>query len=84
MFEWSEQHTIATVNTLDQRYILCADYDRDMVLVEALRQFREDNESANVMIFTNTKKFASTKNLSTIKSRANFINHFPDAVNCCQ
>lgn len=56
-FEWSEQSEIATVNTLDQRYILCADYDRDMVLIEALRQFREDNENSNVMIFTNTKKY---------------------------
>ncbi|KAG4066284.1 hypothetical protein HA402_000508 [Bradysia odoriphaga] len=55
-FEWSEQSAIATVNTLDQRYILCAEYDRDQVLIEALRKYREDNESANVMIFTNTKK----------------------------
>lgn len=55
-FEWSEQSEVATVNTLDQRYILCADYDRDMVLIEALRKYREENETANVMIFTNTKK----------------------------
>lgn len=55
-FEWSEQSDVATVNTLDQRYILCADYDRDMVLIEALRKYREENESANAMIFTNTKK----------------------------
>ncbi|XP_031630319.1 probable ATP-dependent RNA helicase Dbp45A [Contarinia nasturtii] len=55
-FEWSEQSEVATVNTLDQRYILCADYDRDMVLIEALRKYREEHETANVMIFTNTKK----------------------------
>lgn len=55
-FQWSEQDAVATVHTLDQRYILCADYDRDMVLVEALRKYREENEAANVMIFTNTKK----------------------------
>lgn len=55
-FEWSEQSATATVSTLDQRYILCAEYDRDQVLIEALRKYREDNESANVMIFTNTKK----------------------------
>lgn len=55
-FEWSEQSEVATVSTLDQRYILCADYDRDMVLIEALRKHREENETANVMIFTNTKK----------------------------
>ncbi|KAJ6640720.1 putative ATP-dependent RNA helicase Dbp45A [Pseudolycoriella hygida] len=55
-FEWSEQSAIATVSTLDQRYILCAEYDRDQVLIEALRKYREDHETANVMIFTNTKK----------------------------
>lgn len=55
-FEWSEQSEIATVSTLEQRYILCAEYDRDQVLIEALRKYREDNETANVMIFTNTKK----------------------------
>ena len=48
---------MATVHTLDQRYILCADYDRDMVLIAALRKYREENETANVMIFTNTKKY---------------------------
>jgi len=47
---------VATVDTLDQRYLLCADYDRDMVLIESLRKYREENENANVMIFTNTKK----------------------------
>lgn len=55
-FEWSEECEIATVDTLDQRYLLCADYDRDMVLIEALRKYREENENANVMIFTATKK----------------------------
>ncbi|XP_037934007.1 probable ATP-dependent RNA helicase Dbp45A [Teleopsis dalmanni] len=56
-FEWSEEFEVATVDTLDQRYLLCAEYDRDMVLIEALRKFREENENANVMIFTNTKKY---------------------------
>jgi ATP-dependent RNA helicase DDX49/DBP8 len=36
--------------------VLCADYDRDMVLVELLRKYKEDNEDANVIIFTNKKK----------------------------
>uniref|UniRef100_A0A182JAN7 Uncharacterized protein n=1 Tax=Anopheles atroparvus TaxID=41427 RepID=A0A182JAN7_ANOAO len=56
VYEWSEQSDIATVETLDQRYILCADYDRDMMLVEALRKYREEKEDASVMIFTNSKK----------------------------
>jgi ATP-dependent RNA helicase DDX49/DBP8 len=47
---------VKTVSTLDQRYVLCADYDRDMILVEVLRKFKEDDEAANVMIFTNKKK----------------------------
>lgn len=55
-FEWSEQSEVATVNTLDQRYVLCADYDRDMVLIEVLRKYREENQNANIIIFTNTKK----------------------------
>lgn len=56
VFEWSENSEVKTVSTLDQRYVLCAEYDRDMVLVEVLRKFMEENESANVMIFTNKKK----------------------------
>uniref|UniRef100_A0A182LU52 RNA helicase n=1 Tax=Anopheles culicifacies TaxID=139723 RepID=A0A182LU52_9DIPT len=56
VFEWSEQSQVATVETLDQRYLLCADYDRDTVLVEALRKYREENENACIMIFTNSKK----------------------------
>lgn len=56
VFEWSEDTTIKTVETLDQRYVLCADYDRDMVLVEVLRQYKEDNPDSNVIIFTNKKK----------------------------
>ncbi|KAI8118143.1 putative ATP-dependent RNA helicase Dbp45A [Lucilia cuprina] len=55
--EWSEEFQTATVETLDQRYLLCADYERDMVLIEALRKYREDDENSNVMIFTNTKKY---------------------------
>lgn len=57
VFEWSEDSEVATVETLDQRFILCADYDRDMVLVEALRKYKEENEDSNIMIFTNTKKY---------------------------
>lgn len=56
VLEWSQESDVATVETLDQRYMLCADYDRDMVLIETLREFKEKNEKANVIIFTNTKK----------------------------
>lgn len=56
VFQWTEDMSVKTVDTLDQRYVLCADYDRDMVLVEVLRKFKEDNPDANVIIFTNKKK----------------------------
>uniref|UniRef100_A0A182TX35 RNA helicase n=1 Tax=Anopheles melas TaxID=34690 RepID=A0A182TX35_9DIPT len=56
VFEWCEQSPVATVETLDQRYLLCADYDRDTVMVEALRKYKEDQEDASIMIFTNSKK----------------------------
>ncbi|XP_053687108.1 probable ATP-dependent RNA helicase Dbp45A, partial [Sabethes cyaneus] len=56
VFEWSEESSVATVETLDQRYILCADYDRDMVLIETLRKFKDEQEDASVIIFTNSKK----------------------------
>uniref|UniRef100_A0A1B0CK84 RNA helicase n=1 Tax=Lutzomyia longipalpis TaxID=7200 RepID=A0A1B0CK84_LUTLO len=55
-FQWSESTPVATVETLDQRYILCAEYDRDQVLVETLRRFREEHPGSSVIIFTNTKK----------------------------
>uniref|UniRef100_A0A1B0BYF6 RNA helicase n=1 Tax=Glossina palpalis gambiensis TaxID=67801 RepID=A0A1B0BYF6_9MUSC len=66
-FEWSEESQVATVDTLDQRYLLCANYDRDMVLVEALRKYREENETANVMIFTNTKKYCQLLSMTLEK-----------------
>lgn len=56
VFQWSEDMSVKTVDTLDQRYVLCADYDRDMVLVEVLRKFKEDNPDANAIVFTNKKK----------------------------
>lgn len=56
LIEWNEESDVATVDTLDQRYVLCADYDRDVVLVEVIRKFKEGNEDGNIMIFTNTKK----------------------------
>uniref|UniRef100_A0A1B0G4Q3 RNA helicase n=1 Tax=Glossina morsitans morsitans TaxID=37546 RepID=A0A1B0G4Q3_GLOMM len=68
-FEWSQESQVATVETLDQRYLLCANYDRDMVLVEALRKYREENETANVMIFTNTKKQVRTLIATDVAAR---------------
>ncbi|KAL9919407.1 LOW QUALITY PROTEIN: putative ATP-dependent RNA helicase Dbp45A [Glossina fuscipes fuscipes] len=66
-FEWSEESQVATVDTLDRTLLLCANYDRDMVLVEALRKYREENETANVMIFTNTKKYCQLLSMTLEK-----------------
>lgn len=55
-YEWAEENNVSTVETLDQRYVLCAEYDRDMVLIETLRKYRETKEKSNIIIFTNTKK----------------------------
>lgn len=47
---------MATVDTLDQRYLLCADYDREVMLVQLIREIRESTDVGNIIIFTNTKK----------------------------
>ncbi|XP_059613941.1 probable ATP-dependent RNA helicase Dbp45A [Phlebotomus argentipes] len=72
VFRWSESASVATVDTLEQRYILCADYDRDQVLVETLRRFREEHKSASVIVFTNTKKDCQL--LSTTLNEVGFSN----------
>ncbi|XP_013171645.1 PREDICTED: probable ATP-dependent RNA helicase Dbp45A, partial [Papilio xuthus] len=53
---WSETDTQLTVNTLDQRYVVCPAYARDVYLVQALRKYRETKPSAHIIVFTDTKK----------------------------
>ncbi|CRK92896.1 CLUMA_CG006240, isoform A [Clunio marinus] len=55
-YEWYEEASVKTVDTLDQRYVLCTEFDRNMVLFETLRKYKEDHEDGNVIIFTQKKK----------------------------
>ncbi|CAH2087778.1 unnamed protein product [Euphydryas editha] len=53
---WSENDPQLTVNTLDQRYVVCPAYARDVYLVQTLRKYRETKPSSHVIVFTDTKK----------------------------
>lgn len=46
----------ATVEQLDQKYVLCPKDVKDGYLIQVIREFREKNEKGNIMIFTNTCK----------------------------
>lgn len=58
VFTWVSQDDsgIATVQKLDQRYVLCSQDVRDAFLVEVVRTFRAANETGSIMIFTDTCK----------------------------
>ncbi|CAK1588971.1 unnamed protein product [Parnassius mnemosyne] len=56
LITWSETDTQLTVSTLDQRYVVCPAYARDVYLVQTLRKYRETKPSAHVIVFTDTKK----------------------------
>ncbi|KAJ0172552.1 hypothetical protein K1T71_011691 [Dendrolimus kikuchii] len=53
---WTETDSQLTVNTLDQRYVVCPAYARDVYLVQTLRKYRETKPSSHVIVFTDTKK----------------------------
>ncbi|XP_077298518.1 putative ATP-dependent RNA helicase Dbp45A [Arctopsyche grandis] len=53
---WTEEAPQVTVTTLDQRYVICPAYARDVFLVEVLRTYMKENEKGNMLIFTTTKK----------------------------
>lgn len=53
---WTEQDEQLTVSTLDQRYVVCPAYARDVYLVQTLRKYRETKPSSHVIVFTDTKK----------------------------
>lgn len=46
----------ATVEQLEQRYVLCPKDVRDAYLVEAIREYRAQDSNGNIMIFTDTCK----------------------------
>lgn len=53
---WTESDNQLTVSTLDQRYVVCPAYARDVYLVQTLRTYRETKPSSHVIVFTDTKK----------------------------
>lgn len=53
---WTDTDTQLTVNTLDQRYVVCPAYARDVYLVQTLRKYRETKPSSHIIVFTDTKK----------------------------
>ncbi|XP_034836563.1 probable ATP-dependent RNA helicase Dbp45A [Maniola hyperantus] len=56
LITWSESDPQLTVTTLDQRYVVCPAYARDVYLVQTLRKYRETKPSSHVIVFTDTKK----------------------------
>ncbi|KAK6178813.1 hypothetical protein SNE40_011313 [Patella caerulea] len=57
-FFWQQESTIATVEELDQRYVLCSADVKDAYMFHVLDKFLEKNPKSSVMIFTNTCKYA--------------------------
>ncbi|KAL0879628.1 hypothetical protein ABMA27_003343 [Loxostege sticticalis] len=53
---WTESDPQLTVSTLDQRYVVCPAYARDVYLVQTLRKYRETKPSSHIIVFTDTKK----------------------------
>ncbi|XP_026751796.1 probable ATP-dependent RNA helicase Dbp45A [Galleria mellonella] len=53
---WREIDDQLTVSTLDQRYVVCPAYARDVYLVQTLRKYRETKPSSHIIVFTDTKK----------------------------
>ncbi|XP_013192612.2 probable ATP-dependent RNA helicase Dbp45A [Amyelois transitella] len=56
LYTWQDSDEQLTVSTLDQRYVVCPAYARDVYLVQTLRKYRETKPSSHVIIFTDTKK----------------------------
>ncbi|PSN37672.1 putative ATP-dependent RNA helicase DDX49 [Blattella germanica] len=56
VFMWEEKAEVATVDQLDQFYVLCPLNMKDSYLVEIVRSYREENENGSIMIFTDTCK----------------------------
>ncbi|XP_018322404.1 probable ATP-dependent RNA helicase DDX49 [Agrilus planipennis] len=54
VFFYQAPNDIATVEQLEQHYVLCPHDVRDAYLVETIRTFRINNECGNIMIFTDT------------------------------
>lgn len=56
MWESKDDSRVATVDQLEQHYVLSQNEARDAYLVEVVRTFRSGNENGSIMIFTDTCK----------------------------
>ncbi|KAJ9589008.1 hypothetical protein L9F63_017703, partial [Diploptera punctata] len=56
VFMWEEKAEIATVDQLDQFYVLCPVNMKDSYLVQVVRSYCEEHEKGSIMIFTDTCK----------------------------
>lgn len=54
MFLYEAPANVATVEQLEQHYVLCPKDVRDAYLVETIRTYRATNADGNIMIFTDT------------------------------
>ncbi|XP_077988786.1 putative ATP-dependent RNA helicase DDX49 [Glandiceps talaboti] len=62
-FIWQAKAEIATVEQLDQRYVLMPARVKDVYLVQVLRTITEDKDNFSVLIFTNTCKNCQALNV---------------------
>lgn len=56
VFLWQEVADVATVDQLEQFYVLCPGYVKDGYLVEALRRFMAKHKNTSIILFTDTCK----------------------------
>lgn len=56
MWESKDESGVATVDKLEQHYVLSPKEARDAYLVEVVRTFRSSNETGSIIIFTDTCK----------------------------
>lgn len=54
VFLYVDPSDVATVDHLQQFYILCPDHVKDAYLVQLIRLFKESNENGSIIIFTDT------------------------------
>lgn len=54
VFLYEAPSDTATVEQLEQHYVLCPQDVRDAYLVETIRMYRSKNSNGNIMIFTDT------------------------------
>ncbi|XP_064609742.1 probable ATP-dependent RNA helicase DDX49 [Liolophura sinensis] len=56
-FFWQAEYTTATVEQLDQRYMLMSADVKDAYLLHLLDRYSEENKTSSILIFTNTCKY---------------------------